>query len=97
SDLELLARAASAAEFAELDIDELTTVLERVSRKRLGRTQAETLHRCATESLGLACLGAVAQLEVRSLLEQLALLRAQVREVDAAIAKLVGQVEQHLT
>jgi transposase len=94
---ELLARAASAAEFAELDIDELTTVLERVSRKRLGRTQAETLHRCATESLGLACLGAVAPLEVRSLLDQLTLLRAQVREVDAAIAKLVGQVEQHLT
>src|SRR5262245_27037159 len=74
---ELLDRAASAADFAALDLAEVTATLERASRHRLGAAKAEALHRSARDSLGLAALGPSAQLEVRSLLAQLALLEQQ--------------------
>ena len=54
---ELLQRAASAAEVAELDLEEVTRLLERASRKRFGRAKAEALQRAARESLGLAAVG----------------------------------------
>ena len=94
---ELLARAASAAEFAALDLTELVKLLERTSRKQFGRAKAEALQRSARESLGLASLGPAAQLEIRALLDQIGLLQAQVREVDAAITQLLAGREHHLT
>jgi transposase len=93
---ELLKRAANAAEFAELDLDELTLLLERASRKRFGRAQAEALHRTACESLGLAALGPAAQLEIRALLDQIVLLEDQVHSADEAIAGLLTGIEQHV-
>ena len=93
---ELLQRAASAAEFAELDLDELTQLLERASRKRFGRAKAEALQRTARESLGVPALGRAAELEIQALLGQIALIESQVREVDTAIAELLGGLEQHV-
>jgi len=94
---ELLTRAASAAEFAALDLDELTTLLQRASRKRFGRAKAEALQQAATNSLGLATLAEAARLQLRALLAQLALLEQQVAEMDGAIAELVDQLHQPLT
>jgi transposase len=94
---ELLARAASAAEFAALDLTALVQLLERTSRKQFGQAKAEALQRSAQESLGVASLGPAAQLEIRALLDQIGLLEAQVREVDAAITKLLAGREHHLT
>jgi transposase len=95
---ELLDRAASAADFAALDLGELTTLVERASRGRFGAEKATALHAAARESLGVAALAPAAQLEVRGLLAQLALLEDQVREVDAAIAQMLAGLEagQHL-
>ena len=50
---ELLTRGASAADFAAIDLDELTTVLEQASRKRFGRDKAESIAKSAQESLGV--------------------------------------------
>jgi transposase len=94
---ELLARAASAAEFAALDLDELTTLLQRASRKRFGRDKAKAIQRSAADSLGLATLGAAARLEIQALLAQIRLLEAHVAQVDAAVAKLLEHRDQHLT
>jgi transposase len=93
----LMARAASAVEFAALDLDELTSLLQRVSRKRFGRDKAEALHRCAQDSLGLEALAALAQVEVRMLLDQIGLLQAQIPALDAIIAKRLATVDQQLT
>ena len=94
---ELLARAASAAEFAALDLGELAALLERVSRRRHGRAKAEALQLAAANSLGLTALGEVASLEVRALLDQLALLERQIAEVDRAVAERLRALDQHLT
>jgi transposase len=94
---ELLARAASAADCAALDLDELTGLLERASRQRFGRDKAAALQRSAAESLGLAALGAAARLELQALLGQIALLEGQVADVDAAGARLLAAADRHLT
>jgi transposase len=94
---ELLAHGASAADFATLDLDKLTVLLERVSRKRFGREQAERITQSAQASLGVAALGPVARVEVRALLSQISLLEVQVAEIDAACTALLGEVDQHLT
>ncbi len=94
---ELLRRAASAADFAALDLGDLTAMLERASRKRFGRAKAEAVHAAAANSLGVAALGPAAGVEVRALLDQLALLEQQVAEVDQAIADLMMTLDQHVT
>jgi transposase len=94
---QLLTQAASAAEFAELDLDELTTLIERSSRKRLGREKAQDLQHDASNSLGLTALGPTARLEIRALLSQIALLEEQVKQTDAAVATLLEPLDQQLT
>jgi transposase len=93
----LLAHAATAADFAAIDLGELTALLERASRKRFGADKALALQRAACDSLGLAALGRAARLEVDQLLAQIGLLEAQIAEADAAVAELLARTEQHLT
>jgi transposase len=93
----LLARAAAAAEFAEIPLDELTALLEAASRKRFGADKARALRRTAEDSLGVAALGRAARLELDQLLAQIALLEAQVADADAAVAELLARTGQHLT
>jgi transposase len=94
---ELLDRAASASDFAALDLGELTRLLERTSRKRSGRVKAEALQQAAQDWLGLAALAPVAQLEVHAWLDQLRLLERQVAQTEAAINELLRAVEQPLS
>jgi len=93
----LLKEAVSAADFASFDLEELSRLLHRASRGRLGRERAQALQEKARDSLGLAALGPVARLKVRALLEQINLLERQVGEVEAAITELMSQQPQHLT
>jgi transposase len=93
----LLARAASAADFAGIELGELTALLERASRKRFGPDKATALRGVAADSLGLAALGPAARVELDALLAQIALLEAQVVDTDRAIAGLLAGTEQHLT
>lgn len=94
---QLLVRAASAADFAALDLEELTTLMERTSRKRFGREKAQDIQADARISLGVAALGAAARLEIRALLQQIGLLEEQVAKTDAAVASLLEQIDQQLT
>jgi transposase len=93
----LLRQATSAAEFAEADLGELTTLLQRTSRGRFGHAKAEAVQAAARDSLGLAKLGGVASFELRALLDQIAFLERQVTEVEHEIEALVSTLEQHLT
>lgn len=93
----LLARAATAADFAAIDLGELTALLEKASRKRFGADKALALHRAAADSLGLAALGRAARLEIDHMLAQIELLEAQIADADAAVAELLATTEQTLT
>ena len=93
----LLRQATSAAEFADADLAELTAVLERTSRGRLGQTRADAVQAAARDSLGLSRLGGVAGFELRALLDQIAFLEQQVADVEREVAALLGTLEQHVT
>jgi transposase len=93
----LLQQATTAAEFANGDLNELTAVLKKTSRGRLGQVRAEAVQAAARESLGLSKLGGVARFELRSLLEHIAFLEHQVVTVEHEIEQLMAQTEQHVT
>ena len=93
----LLREAVSAADFAAFDLEELTRLLRRASRGRLGRERAEKLQEKAADSLGLDFLSATARVKIRSLLEQIYLFERQVREMEIAITSLMNQEPQYLT
>ena len=93
----LLQQATSAAEFADADLDELTAVLKKTSRGRLGQVRAEAVQAAARESLGLAKLGGVASFELRALLDQITFLEQQVAATQLQIEGLLATLEQHVT
>ncbi|HEU65089.1 MAG TPA: IS110 family transposase [Chloroflexi bacterium] len=94
---ELLKRAATAEEFAALDLKEITQVVTKASRGRLGLERAEKLQQAARTSLGLPYLRDAATVELRCLLAQVEFLESQVKATEEAINKLFSQVSQHLT
>jgi transposase len=93
----LLQQAATAADFAEADLSELTAVLKKTSRGRLGLVKAEAVQAAARDSLGLAKLGGVAGFELRALLDQITFVEHQVAAVEQQIEVLLGTIEQHVT
>jgi transposase len=93
----VLHRATTAAEFAETDLDELTSVLTTTSRGRLGRDKAEAVQRAARDSLGLAKLGGVASFELRAVLDHITFLEQQVAACEQQIEHLLATLEQHVT
>jgi len=94
---ELLKRAATAEEFAALDLKEITQVVRKASRGHLGLERAERLQQAARTSLGLPYLRDAATVELRCLLAQVEFLEVQVKAVEAALERLFSQVPQHLT
>lgn len=93
----LLERAATAAEFAEADLQELIAVLKHTSRGRLGAAKAEALQQAARESLGITRLGSVASFELRALLDHIVFLERQVATVEQEIERRLATLDQHLT
>jgi transposase len=93
----LLQHATTAADFATADLTELTTLLERTSRGRLGQARAEAVQAAARDSLGLAKLGGVAGFELRALLDHIAFLEHQVAATEQHIEALMVTLEQHVT
>lgn len=94
---ELLKRAATAEEFATLDLKEISHVVKKASRGRLGMERAERLQQAARTSLGLPYLRDAATVELRCLLSQVEFLEIQVETIESAIKRLFSRVDQHLT
>lgn len=84
-------------EIAELDLDQLTSLLHKHSRGRFGRAKAEQIQEAARTSFGatLALDALTAQLQI--LLAQVRFLGEQVAELEDRIAAYLQQVPQHLT
>ena len=92
----LLDRAATAAEFAEFDLNELTALLGSASRQRLGQAKAAAIQAAAADSLGMTALGPAARIELDAYLAQLTLLDQQVAAADVAIAAIMATLEHPL-
>ena len=97
SSRQLLQQAANADELAAFDLSELTALLRAGSRGRFGQAKAAQVIATAKESVGITFLADAAQLEVSCLVAQVEFLEGQVAQVDAAIAKLMSAIPQHLT
>jgi len=98
SSRQLLAEAATAQEFADFDLDELTRILHTASRGRLGREQAETVQQAARRSVGVTFLADASRIQMACLVAQLDFLGQQVAEIDSALAALVAALpDQYLT
>ena len=93
---ELLARCASASDFADVELDEVTEWIRRASHHQLGQARAEGIQSAGRDSLGLACLGAVAHVEVEALLAHLQLIEQQISEIDAMLDLAMAQVADYL-
>jgi transposase len=94
---ELLKNATTAADFVSFDLSELVSILRSNSHGHLGQARAEEIKKAAQNSLGLACLGDVALVKLRSLLAQIEFLESQVVEVEKAIGKAMEGIKEHLT
>ncbi len=95
----LLREAVTAQEFAELDLSELSRLLRKVSRGRLGMDRAQALQQAAQQSVGVSFLSQAVHTEIGCLLQQLELLETQCKELDVALETLMVQLPEyrHLT
>jgi transposase len=92
----LLLEAASAQEFADFDLQELTELLARNSRGRFGAEKAQQVQEKARQSIGVGFLADTAQVELRCLLAQIELLETQQSEVEQALDELMQSIPQHI-
>ena len=95
---ELLKEAATAQDFADFDLRELTTLLNKASRGRFGEEEAQAIKQAARQSIGISFLTDAARIQLGCLLAQLDFLEQQVSEIDQALADLMAQLpDQYLT
>ncbi len=93
----LLEQAVSAQEVAEMDLQELETLLHAASRGRFGREKAQQIQAQARLSVGVGFLADAAQMEMRCLLAQIELLEQQRDQIDTVLTTLMSQIPQHIT
>jgi transposase len=93
----LLEQAVSAQEIADMDLQELATLLHDASRGRFGREKAQQIQANARQSVGIGFLADAAQIEMCCLLAQIELLEQQRHQIDDALAALMRQIPQHIT
>ena len=93
----LLKQAVSAQEFADFDLQELTTLLAKKSRGQFGIEKAKQVQEKARQSIGVGFLADAAQVEMRCLLAQIELVEDQQEEVEEAQTELMEQIPQFIT
>jgi len=93
----LLEQAVSAQEVADMDLQELATLLHDASRGRFGQEKAQQIQAYARQSVGVSFLVDAARIEMRCLLAQIELLEQQRDQIDKSLAELMSQIPQHIT
>jgi transposase len=89
---ELLKEATTAQDFADFDLQELTTLLNKSSRGRFGEDEAQTIKQTAQQSIGISFLVDAARIQLGCLLAQLDFLEQQVAQIDQALDDLMVQL-----
>jgi transposase len=93
----LLEQAVSAQEVADMDLQELATLLHDASRGRFGDRKAQQIQARARQSVGVSFLVDAARIEMRCLLAQIELLEQQRDQIDENLAALMDHIPQHIT
>ncbi len=93
----ILREAVSAQEFADFDLQELTAILSRTSRRRFDITKALQIQEQARQSIGIGFLIDAVHVEMRCLLAQIDLLEEQQVEVEKALEELMQSIPQYIT
>jgi transposase len=93
----MLREVVSPQEFADFDLQELTTLLRKTSHGRFGATKALQIQEQARQSIGIGFLTDAAHVEMRCLLTQLDLLEDQQSEVEKAEEELMRTIPQYIT
>jgi transposase len=93
----LLQEAVSAQEFSDFDLQELTDLLSKTSRKRFGAEKAKQIKEQAQKSIGVGFLADAVHVEMRCLLAQINLLEEQREEVEKSVEGLVAELPQFIT
>jgi transposase len=93
----MLQQAVSAQEFADFNLQELTTLISRTSRGQFGQAKAKQIQEKARQSVGVGFLADAAQVEIRCLLAQLDLLEDQRDEVGRMQEELMESIPQYIT
>jgi transposase len=84
-------------EIAEMDLSELTGILNSSSHGRFGLAKAQDVQSKASSSVGISYLKDSAKVQLRCLMAHLEFLHSQIEEVDACIQALLAQRETFLT
>ena len=84
-------------QIAELDLDQLASLLHKHSRGRFGRAKAEQIQEAARTSFGVTLALDALTVQLQILLAQIRFLREQVTDLEERIAAYLEQVPQHLT
>jgi transposase len=93
----ILKEAVSAQEFADFDLQELTAILSKASRRRFDVTKALQIQEQARQSIGIGFLADAVHVEMRCLLAQIDLLEEQQAEVEDALEELMQSIPQYIT
>jgi len=97
SALALLQTYPTPADIVAVDLDELTALLERVSRKRYGREKAEAIQQTAQRSFGVPIGQKANGIQIKLLAGQIAYLEEQQKDLDQEIAAYFAQIPNCLT
>ncbi|MEC1177273.1 IS110 family transposase [Metasolibacillus meyeri] len=77
----------------EISADTLAKVLRMASRNRLGQAKAEAIKRAAIHSFGVKFAQKAFTFQLRSMIEQLKFLEAQIQETEAEITHIMGTLD----
>lgn len=84
-------------EIAEMDLSELTDILNSSSHGHFGLAKAKDIQSKASSSVGISYLKDSAKVQLRCLMAHLEFLQSQIEEVDTCIQNLLAQRENFLT
>lgn len=93
----LLKEGSMPEELAEMDLSELTGILNSSSHGRFGTQKAQDVQDKASSSVGLSYLKDSAKVQLRCLMAHLDFLHSQIEKVDECIKNLIAQRETFLT
>jgi transposase len=94
---ELLSKAVTPEELLAIDTKELCELLKKHSRGRFGQAKAEELRAAANRSFGITIGTAAFAMQLRQLLEMIALLEKQLVELEEEIVQYLRKMDAYIT
>jgi transposase len=94
---ELLSRAVTPEELLAIDTQELCELLKKHSRGRFGEAKAQELRNAAKNSFGITIATSAFSMQLRQLLEMIALLESQLLELEEEIVQYLRKMDTYIT